>query len=379
MMPQICDRESESTNQGNGQESEFGNFQDTYNWVECESTSIPGNVYFYNLRTQCSTWTRPVESHVQLQKFKRNSKIYDNNFTPDTDNLLMIVSSDSEDGKCYEDKEIERTSKNLEILRRLYYTVDINSNDHNDDEYLTDNSNCVVKNIFARNNLSKLTKINNFNEKWIYKSLNSPIMISKFLETELHIPENDSENIEKNEQLISENESIKENYVSYSSSDEEKENDVVENLAVPRLKKIKPNCLLNKTLQYSKKKKNMRKRTLPEKTKLKPKKIICEMYGTKTINYDSIDPLDFRPNLLPGVKTTNLSDSSITSSVRQAADEEPAGFKNFEIPNLNFQLNLSSESSSSSCSSRSCSTCSSSSSDTSSTSSRRSTDTSKKG
>ncbi|CAL7952382.1 unnamed protein product [Xylocopa violacea] len=334
-------------------------------------------------RTQCSTWTRPVEDHVQLQKFKRKLNIYDNHFTSDLDDLLMIVSSESEDDDCNEDKKNERASKNLEILRRLYYNTDINFDDYSDDEYLANDSNCIVKNIFARNNHSEWTKNNNSKEKWIYKSLNSPIMISKFLETELRIPENDLGNTERKEQSISDDESINENCVPYSSSDEEKENDVVENLAVLRLKKIKPDCLLNGTSQYSKKRKNVKKRTLPEKPKLKPRKIICEMYGTKTINYDSIEP-DFRPNLLPGVKTTNLSDSSITSSVRQAADEEPVSFNNLEIPNSNFQLNLSSESSSSSSSSStssSCSTCSSSSSssDTSSTSSRRSTDSSKTG
>lgn len=57
----------------NLEKNEFGKFQDTRDWVECESTSCPGNMYFFNLRTKCSTWTRPVSRNVQLQRFPRKA------------------------------------------------------------------------------------------------------------------------------------------------------------------------------------------------------------------------------------------------------------------------------------------------------------------
>ena len=53
------------------QHSEFGNFQETYDWIECKSIHFPGKIYFFNLRTRRSTWSRPVPKDVQLQHYPK--------------------------------------------------------------------------------------------------------------------------------------------------------------------------------------------------------------------------------------------------------------------------------------------------------------------
>lgn len=82
-----------------------------------------------------------------------------------------------------------------------------------------------------------------------------------------------------------------------------------------------------------------------------PTKIVCEMYGLKTINYEPVEM-----ELPPGVKRTNLSDSSVTSSATKGT-LAPIVPNNFEFANIGSGVkNLSSDSSSS----FSCSTCTSS-------------------
>lgn len=86
----VSDREQCLRNK-NVDSSVFGSYNNTYDWVECESTSFPGTVYYFNLRTLCTTWTRPVSRHVPLQRFQRNVSAF--GFEQNTfDKILYAVT-----------------------------------------------------------------------------------------------------------------------------------------------------------------------------------------------------------------------------------------------------------------------------------------------
>lgn len=42
-----------------------------HGWIECESTSFPGKVYYFHTETRCSTWQRPVPRNTQLPRYKK--------------------------------------------------------------------------------------------------------------------------------------------------------------------------------------------------------------------------------------------------------------------------------------------------------------------
>nr|XP_012145474.1 PREDICTED: uncharacterized protein LOC105663088 isoform X2 [Megachile rotundata] len=330
--------ESDNVNENKNEvpKNEFGNFQETYNWIECESVRFPGQTYFFNLRTQSSTWLRPVSKDVRLRRFNRKSKIYDNYSTSDVE-IPSLLSSESEKENCehIDNEQNGRTNKNSEILALLYYgTKDETGCDKSVDENLA-------------------------------------IIASNFLEVELST--SDAE-LNLKENIVPANEddtSATEKTVDYSTSstdDEKKENDVCQDYIRPRLKRIRAQYLLKEKLKNGKRRKVKTKRIPLQEKKLQEIKIVREMYGTTTVSYDPVEP-----ELPPGVKRRNLSDSSTTSSSGDEGYGKTVVSNNTEFLDINFHVaNLSSKSSSSSCSnssfssscSCSCSSCSSSTSNT---------------
>ncbi|XP_034186732.1 uncharacterized protein LOC117607297 [Osmia lignaria lignaria] len=356
------------------QKSEFGKYEETYNWVECESMQFPGKPYFFNLRTQNTTWIRPVSRHVQLQRFSRKSKIFDDNSTPEKEIPLILSSESEKDDWEYIDNEENNQSnkeiyKNSEILARLYYGTKLNQFSNNDETlYFHDYFNYFVENLSNKDSQGshEVAEEETVCDKSALE--NSPIIISNFLDVELSVSE-DALNIKENiEPSNEDNISLIEKPIIYStsSSDEEKkENNMRENYIVPRLKKIKPLCLLKKSFKNAKRKKVAKKRIPLQEKKLQEVKIVREMYGTTTISYDPVEP-----ELPPGVRKRNLSDSSSEEeNVRSVWNNSKLFNIDSYVANLSSKSSSSSSSNSSSSSSCSCTcSCCSSSSTTSKTS-----------
>ncbi|KAK1129300.1 hypothetical protein K0M31_020426 [Melipona bicolor] len=328
----------------NDQNSEFGNFQETYNWIECKSIHFPEKVYFFNLRTRQSTWSRPVPRDVQLQQYSKKPKTYNNDFVSDINSSIMISSSEDEkkNGNYMNQKKVinkkhvitrkvkkkmykKGTCKNSEILTRSPYKLTA-INYSNNNEYF-DNTNCISKDVHIKNNYSKLQDFC-FQEKEIYNHFNKSIVLNSHKLSIL--------NTEKNEQSPNKNKIISTLNVQNVTSS-----------FLPQKKEKDENA------------KKLEETQLKE-SKLESSKIIGEMCG-KVLNYDSV-----KSKLPPEVKITRLSDSSTTlSSWHDDENVQLAIPNNFEILNANLHINLSeSDSSSTSCNSSSSST----SSDTSSTS-----------
>nr|XP_033338743.1 uncharacterized protein LOC117227532 [Megalopta genalis] len=339
----------------------FGKFQETTNWVECESRSYPNRTYFFNLRSLCSTWTRPVSRHIKLQRFP-NVKLQNQIVTDDIDNQpIMIVSSESED----DGKSNFRKSKK-EIFAWLYHGVDIHDR-INDDQ--TNCTNSLVPDTMNEQD-SLLANESAFYEigyHFVASNDCDKIQISKaaledvtntldFLEVNFSTSDNATEIVGNNRQPTADDNnddsSIVEKCIAYSTSSSEGcgSRELVENYYAPRLQKIRSKHLL-KEKRGTKRKGGV---SQVKRIRKKPRKIVSGMCGTTTINRD---PLEL--NMPPDVKVTNLSDSSTSTFIcRNATPSVPAKTR---FPDIVIgEVNLSSDSSSSS-SCTSCSSCSTSS------------------
>lgn len=304
--------------------------------------------------------------------------IYRNNLTSDLDDPSIGVSSESEDDDESENSEgrfsMKIARKNYQIFSRFFcFAKTFDYPDDNDYNYIL-NSFCAL------NNFSELcfrSRLKRFRDSLGQNDKSKKIEISAWTDSlanvsnpskiKLRAPKNDSAFERKNVRPIR-----------TTSSDQTKGSRIVINYSSTRMQKINPGCLLEKVTAKNRRNKRTNKEnpTPLTKEKLKVKPIICEMYGTRTFNYDNIEP-----ELPPGVKSTNLSDSSVSSVFYQIDSIKPDISNSFELPNANFNVDLSSASSASSTSSSStcsCSTCCSTSSDTSSTTSSKSNSASKR-
>ncbi|XP_012264985.2 uncharacterized protein LOC105691226 [Athalia rosae] len=67
-------------------------------WIECKSISFPDHVYYFNIRTRCSTWKRPVPQGTQLPQLRRYQQ---QNYrrSPENENarVAMVNFSSSDD------------------------------------------------------------------------------------------------------------------------------------------------------------------------------------------------------------------------------------------------------------------------------------------
>ncbi|XP_076278081.1 uncharacterized protein LOC143207986 isoform X2 [Lasioglossum baleicum] len=334
------------SNNNNSATNEFGNFQNTSDWIECESESSPDRPYFFNLRTNCTTWARPVSRNVTLPRYRKHPRIYDKNFTCDIDNQPTIVSSESEDScqssNLKNDHKFHRSSN--EIFAWLYHGTPYVLRDEQDP------CSPYKKSTFHE----VFDKIQTFNGV-----MQNVAPTADYLEMKLPTSNDAIKIAERNVPPTSEDDDslIVEKCIAFSSSSSENNHSaqLVPNHYAPRLPRIKSKYLLKEKIRRVKRKWGR----VPEKKSVQkiPRKIVCELYGTKTINYDHVEP-----DLPPGVKRTNLSDSSATSSLwREEHAVLPVNPANFQLIDFCSHTNLSSDSTSS-CSCTSCS-CSSTSSD----------------
>ncbi|CAK9815334.1 hypothetical protein ANTQUA_LOCUS8389 [Anthophora quadrimaculata] len=314
---------SETKCANDGQQSEFGNFQETYNWVECVSRSFPEKVYFFNLRTRCSTWVRPVSENIQLQRFNGGSNVYNNNFTSgldDTDIALMTISSGSEESIIYDNK----TCPTLKIVKKTPSDASSNSKTAKSSKVITHSYNNLIKlsnNSHGSSKESNSSKGNNRCRNFNLTNATAHELI------EPRTRPTDVTNADK--QLTGKD----------NLNKKERKNGIVRNGSAVRCAAITPSNLpAGKAIS---KKQHMP----PKEEKLKPRPTIREMYGSKTISYDFIDR-----EQPPGVKTTCLSESSVASSFRQPDKPKSMIEDCYEFFGVKSQVNLSSTSSSSSCS-----------------------------
>ncbi|CAK9831929.1 hypothetical protein ANTRET_LOCUS8842 [Anthophora retusa] len=314
---------SETKFANGGQQSEFGNFQETYNWVECVSRSFPEQVYFFNLRTRCTTWIRPVSENVQLQRFNRSSNIYNNNFTSgldDTDMPLMTISSGSERSTSYDNK----TCPTLKIVKKSPSDASSNSKTTKSSKVITHSYKNLIK---LSNNSHGSSKENNSSEG--NKRCRNFNLVRATAHKSIEPKTRPTDVTGADKQLTRKD----------NLNKKEKENGIVRNGSAVRCDAIKPSNLpAGKAVS---KKQHMQ----PKEEKLKPRPTIREMYGSKTISYDFIDR-----EQLPGVKTTCLSESSVASSLQQPDKPKSIIEDCYEFFGVKSQVNLSSTSSSSNCS-----------------------------
>ena len=251
-------------------------------------------------------------------------------------NKKKVINKKQEITKKVKKKMYKKgTCENSEILTRSSYELTA-INYSNNNEYFNNNMNCISKDLHVKNNYSKLQDFC-FQEKEIYNHFDKSIALNSH---KLPIFKNKMIVTKKNEQSLNKNDKC----------------------STLNVQNITSSCMLKEKPQKKRKNQNAKKRkeTQLKESKLEPSKIICEMYDTRVVNYNSVEP-----KLPPSVKITKLSDSSTTLSSWHDENVQLAIPNNFEIPNANLHINLSeSDSSSTSCSCSSCST----SSDTNSTS-----------
>ncbi|XP_066581567.1 uncharacterized protein [Prorops nasuta] len=303
--------------------SKFGQFEDNYGWIMCESKSFPGKMYYFNINTNCTTWVRPVSKKICLPTFSK---------------LLYPGPSDDE------------------------YDL-ISSNERDNDE----------KNVQKRIFMTNLTELNG--DSSVNDSLWSDFVVpispeaAHFVEAN-YSPCAEKESIDIFQLKKSPAAQIKRNYDStgYNSNDSSICSCV---FCAPKEKIMAPRIKILKRLDNLVKKDILNNLKEKPKKKKKSQKIISEMYGTRTVNYNS----DVSEIIVPTCfKASHLSDSSVTTSTiaekpfiapKKKSKKRSLPFK-FVKPNTRplkklvlSETSSSSSSSSSSCSCSSSSTCSS--------------------
>lgn len=291
----------------------------------------------------------------------------------------MVVSSDSDHEYANSEdstkhRENKKKCKMSDTLGHLYYGVDVHNfidsacesvihssseDPYNDEDFcltFSDDSFNQIGKHFLTYHVPNRHQVNQASRENTDESLESSKEAADFLEVEVCT----AVNMETREQSSEDDVSfIEKQRIAYStSSSHEAEVDENYNYFVPHLSKIKAKHLLKDGPVKKRKRRNVKRRAPVMKKNLKPTKIVCEMYGTKTINYNPIEVKELpKP---PPVKQSTLSDSSVTSSHQEETCKSVAWDK-FEFLGTNIRVNnLSSSSSSSDFSLNSCScyTCS---------------------
>ncbi|KAL0100454.1 hypothetical protein PUN28_019649 [Cardiocondyla obscurior] len=341
---------------------EFGDFEENYGWIQCRSKSFPDRTYYYNTRSGCSTWCRPVSRFIDLPFVSIKRVNYADNVLESTTDLeLMTVSDDEKENTSERGLRHGDLAKSLigisDVIKRYYNapeigeTLDANNTNSSVDERADE----------RREEWQRTGDENNDAED----AAGSPLYAANFLETELFVGK-DTVDTEGSSRIFS-SPLMKEN-ARLSST---RCGSVL--YGVPRLKRIKLESQLVK-----------QRRTRVTRVPAGPRRIISDMYGVRTISYDL--PESDQACKVKWFTTTTLSASdsdsgaSVLHSPSRRETKTPWSFK-FDI-GRNLRQPLLSESSSSpssrsdtssnSSSSCSCSCSSSSSSNSSSSSSSNS-------
>ncbi|XP_050466885.1 uncharacterized protein LOC126859532 [Cataglyphis hispanica] len=269
---------------------EFGDFIDNHGWIQCRSKSYPGRVYFYNTHSGCNTWYRPISRYtdIPLISIKR---IYQRDDVS-ADNIELLSVSDNENepdvssAKCDGDKSLTPVP---DVIAQYYYTPQVDSASDSDDSCNSSVDVFASECHYEKEQIDKNNDENIADEKSDSEMNYSALCATNFLETEFFVGENDVSIKETNR--IFDPSTIDD----ISSATTQSPSRFVYD--VPRLKRISFEDQLIKP----------RRTRVSKHVARGPRKIICEMYGVRTINYDLPIPDQVREEV--GVKTSTLSES----------------------------------------------------------------------
>lgn len=45
---------------------QFGEFEENYGWIQCQSKSYPDRMYYHNMHSGCNTWYRPISRYIDI-------------------------------------------------------------------------------------------------------------------------------------------------------------------------------------------------------------------------------------------------------------------------------------------------------------------------
>ncbi|XP_046820581.1 uncharacterized protein DDB_G0283697-like isoform X2 [Vespa crabro] len=328
----------------------FGDHVDNYDWVKCKSKSIPGKTYYFNLRSGCSTWYRPISRYIDIPYYSKKMSLKKIQCYLSSPSLLVsdsynevsslsiklkkenhhkkwILEEPCSTSKSNKNSNFARFSSRECINDNERKTLSNNSQS-NDTYYYNDDNHLPIKNEMNYND----SDLNN--DSIIINNDSTFIDVTNYLQCELSSEDNDIEvtSVELNSTKMKLK--IKNNDIDINAdrTKELSENDVNEKNEYVDVREtrrrlashLRNNINHRKDISSSKRiklkrdqRKTMRKIVLrtndsTDNNKMlmrKPERIICNMYGVTTVNYDEVSELP------PNVKRSNLSDStSIVSS-----------------------------------------------------------------
>ncbi|KAG7207968.1 hypothetical protein KM043_009550 [Ampulex compressa] len=104
----------------------FGEFQENYGWVECKSKSVPGKSYFFNVKSGCNTWIRPVARSIQIPRYSVKSRKH---LPDDEQSVPLIVSDDEDQNRDYKkNNQFANIQHNEECEENIIGALNIASN-----------------------------------------------------------------------------------------------------------------------------------------------------------------------------------------------------------------------------------------------------------
>ncbi|XP_032665494.1 uncharacterized protein LOC116841542 [Odontomachus brunneus] len=266
---------------------EFGEFEETHGWVQCRSRSQRDRLYFHNMHSGCDTWYRPISRHINVPSISLEKVTCMDDLTTSDMELMSVSDDENLPGKARDNDFSMKTQ--LNTLTRLYHIPQMNSISDKEDNL------SVSSDAFAgehRDEVDVKKKIDysdnddNSETKW------SQFNIENFLETEVLVGEG-AVNTEPKIEDDSDDASIMSSSTLLAAPR-------CTVFTAPHLKKI---GFEEQIVKWQ--------GTRVTKNQGGPRKIICEMYGVRTINYDLPEPNEIR--LQAGVKSTRLSDSDSDS------------------------------------------------------------------
>ncbi|KAF7406333.1 hypothetical protein HZH68_005702 [Vespula germanica] len=271
----------------------FGDYVEKHDWVECKSKSIPGKTYYFNLRSGCSTWYRPISRYIDIPYYPERVSLNKVQCYLSSPSLMV---SDSYNDDC----NFDEVSSSIKLKKENEKKKNLsNSPRSNDVFYYHDDDRMTIKKKVNYND-------SNLNNDSTTNDSSSFIDVTNFLQCQL------SENNDLEDTSV-ELKSMKKQFVENKHSNDDRVNELSENninkkydTSSRRIKKKRDRTETTKIVSNDSKDNKMLMR--------KPERIICNMYGVTTVNYDEVSELP------PNVKRSNLSDS--TSIVSSSTTEE---------------------------------------------------------
>ncbi|XP_020278477.1 uncharacterized protein LOC109852069 isoform X2 [Pseudomyrmex gracilis] len=133
---------------------EFGKFTLSHGWIQCRSRRYPKRLYFHNVRSGCNTWYRPVSRHVNVPTICVNTDMSNENNVTENSLELVSMSDDEKQPKIRRKSHVVITEQNRETSDDCYalqvgLTVDATDDSYESDASTTfqwETTECFIKN-----------------------------------------------------------------------------------------------------------------------------------------------------------------------------------------------------------------------------------------